>query len=126
MMQKTTRYFVSLALCLSLSLITTPSPTTAIIVPLPHLLPIALVALTQATVVGLALTSAFAIGAALGQASRGKCLQTNLKIHYNVFLYSISNVVKITINSQFSSKGGRAGSKGGRAGARQKQRRSPS
>ena len=73
MMQKTTRYFVSFALCLSLSLITTPSPTTATV-------GIDLGALAGAAFVGLALKSAFTIGASLGQASRGKCLLNSLKI----------------------------------------------
>jgi len=67
MMQKATRYFVSIALCLSLSLITTPSPTTATI-----LIGIDLGALAGAAIVGLALKSAFTIGASLGQATRGK------------------------------------------------------
>ena len=78
MMQKATRYFVSIALCLSLSLITTPSPTTATI-----LIGIDLGALAGAAIVGLALKSAFTIGASLGQATRGKCLQTNLNMYYN-------------------------------------------
>ena len=73
-MQKATRYFVSFALCLSLSLITTPSPTTATI-----LIGIDLGALAGAAIVGLALKSAFTIGASLGQASRGKCLPNSLK-----------------------------------------------
>ena len=77
-MQKATRYFVSIALCLSLSLITTPSPTTATI-----LIGIDLGALAGAAIVGLALKSAFTIGASLGQATRGKCLQTNLNMYYN-------------------------------------------
>ena len=80
MMQKTIRYFVSFALCLSLSLITTPSPTTATV-------GIDLGALAGAAFVGLALKSAFTIGASLGQASRGKCLLNSLKIYYNSIIF---------------------------------------
>ena len=76
MMQKTTRYVVSLALCLFLSLITTPSPTTAIV-------GLDLGQLAGAALVGLALKSAFSIGASLGQASRGRILLNNFKICYN-------------------------------------------
>ena len=99
MMQQTTRYVVSLALCLFLSLITTPSPTTAIV-------GLDLGQLAGAALVGLALKSAFSIGASLGQASRGRILLNNFKICYNSYLnqFLTLKVVWITINSQFFRK----------------------
>ena len=59
MLQRATRYFVSFALCLFLSLITAPSPTTVVL------------GLDLGRLAGAAI--AFSIGAALGRASRGKC-----------------------------------------------------
>jgi len=58
MLQKATRYFVSFALCLFLSLITAPSPTTVVL------------GLDLGRLAGAAI--AFSIGAALGRASRGR------------------------------------------------------
>ena len=61
-MQKPTKLFLSLALCLMVAIITTPVPTTAQF----------LETIGAAYIVGLALQSGFAIGASLGQARRGK------------------------------------------------------
>jgi len=58
MLQRATRYFVSFALCLFLSLITAPSPTTVVL------------GLDLGRLAGAAI--AFSIGAALGRASRGR------------------------------------------------------
>merc|ERR1712126_277266 len=58
MMQRATRYFVSFALCLFLSLITAPSPTTFV-------LGLDLGRLAAGAI-------AFSIGASLGRASRGR------------------------------------------------------
>jgi len=58
MMQRATRYFVSFALCLFLSLITAPSPTTVVL------------GLDLGRLAGAAI--AFSIGASLGRASRGR------------------------------------------------------
>jgi len=58
MMQRATRYFFSFALCLFLSLITAPSPTTVVL------------GLDLGRLAGAAI--AFSIGASLGRASRGR------------------------------------------------------
>jgi len=61
-MQKPTKIFLSLALCLMVTIITTPAPIVAI----------DLATIGAAYIVGLALQSAFSIGANLGQSSRGR------------------------------------------------------
>jgi len=58
MMQRASRYFVSFALCLFLSIITAPSPTTVVL------------GLDLGRLAGAAI--AFSIGASLGRASRGR------------------------------------------------------
>ena len=71
MMQRATRYFVSFALCLFLSLITAPSPTTVVL------------GLDLGRLAGAAI--AFSIGASLGRASRGKFFKY-LKIYYKRYM----------------------------------------
>ena len=67
MMQRPTRYFASFALCLFLSLITAPSPTSVVM------------GLDLGRLAGAAI--AFSIGASLGRASRGKFLLNKSKIN---------------------------------------------
>lgn len=91
MLQRATRYFVSFALCLFLSLITAPSPTTVVL------------GLDLGRLAGAAI--AFSIGAALGRASRGKFWQIIQK-YYNRYknLLLIWTVVLMTIKYKFFRK----------------------
>ena len=90
-MRKPEKLFVSLAVCLMITLFTAPAKTNLV-----PLVGVDLGALAGPLVVAWAINSAFTIGASLGQASRGKYLVSlPISKKYPVLFDNFVNVIYI-------------------------------
>ena len=106
-MQKPTKLFLSLASCLMVTIITIPAPIVAI----------DLATIGAAYIVGLALQSAFSIGANLGQSSRrGKFLCSEKSLRSDIFYFTMfelaivvsKNIIQLSGRGRYRSSYGRS------------------